>query len=496
MATRNRLGIDFLVLLAGQVMMVLQGIIVLPFVIKLAGEATFGAYVLLLSLVGWLFSLLGCGIPYRYQRNLVSANTFQERKQLFEPQFTFQITFVVGISAAAILVGNRFETWLLDGVTYSVGLLVIYLFVRLLNKQALDYFQYTQRFLPFSLTLSGNPYLFVTMLAIVAFWQQHLTLDTLLALQIVSTAVISLPTLWVLVREIGIPRLRLPLALLISDTKLGLPLMLELTIDFLLRSSDRYLILAFLSVADVGMYQPAYTVGSLAIFFVTLTETILLPTLSRLVDAGQRDVAEELTTLFQRLFVIVGVPMVVGALLTGPSLIAVLTTPAIGLASAWVTPLIALATIFYGIARLAAAVAYVLRRTMLILWANLAGAGVAIGLNLVMLPLFHSITVSGIAAAVGQLVNCLYVLLALRVAWRFPIDWSAAIRCCGAAGVMAGVLLAFGFWPGSVSSKGVVSLSVDLGLAIPVYFGALVLLGGIGRRDWHRLVSLASKRFD
>ena len=139
MARRNRLGIDFLVLLAGQAMMVLQGIIVLPFVIKLAGEATYGAYVLLLSLVGWLFSLLGCGIPYRYQRNLVSAASFEERRELFEPQFTFQIIVVAGISAAAILVGARFETWLFGGVTYfSVWLLVIYLFVRLANKQGLD----------------------------------------------------------------------------------------------------------------------------------------------------------------------------------------------------------------------------------------------------------------------------------------------------------------------------------------------------------------------
>src|ERR1700748_2115245 len=148
LARRNRLGIDFLVLLAGQAIMVLQGIVVLPFVIRLAGEATFGAYVLLLSLVGWLFSFLGCGIPYRYQRNLVSARTFQERKQLFEPQFTFQITCVAGMSVAAILARNRCGTWLLNGVPYSVGLLVVSLFVRLLNKQALDYFQYTQRFLP------------------------------------------------------------------------------------------------------------------------------------------------------------------------------------------------------------------------------------------------------------------------------------------------------------------------------------------------------------
>ena len=63
MARRNRLGIDFLVLLAGQAMMVLQGIIVLPFVIKLAGEATYGAYVLLLSLMGWSLAFSSNTLP-------------------------------------------------------------------------------------------------------------------------------------------------------------------------------------------------------------------------------------------------------------------------------------------------------------------------------------------------------------------------------------------------------------------------------------------------
>ena len=188
--------------------------------------------------------------------------------------------------------------------------------------------------------------------------------------------------------------------------------------------------------------------------------------------------------------------MVVGSLLMGPSLIGLLTTPEIGLASAWVTPLIALATVFYGIARLASTVAYVLRRTMLILWANLAGAGVTIGLNLILLPLLHNITASGLAAAAGQFVNCLYVLLALRSVWRFPVNLSATIRCCGAAGVMAGVLLALGFRPGDVSSSGVASLAVDLALAIPAYFGALLLLGGIRQRDWMQLKNLASRRFD
>jgi len=73
---------------------------------------------------------------------------------------------------------------------------------------------------------------------------------------------------------------------------------------------------------------------------------------------------------------------------------------------------------------------------------------------------------------------------------------STAIRCCGAAGVMAGVLLALGLQPGYVSSSGVASLALDLALAIPAYFGALLLLGGIRQRDWIQLMNLASRRFD
>lgn len=100
MSGGRRIGRDFVITLAGSAMSGLQGIVVLPIMIRIAGEATYGAYVLLISFLGLWIAFIGYGIPYRYQRNLVSAKTVAERRALFEPQFTFQLLMVGLISLA------------------------------------------------------------------------------------------------------------------------------------------------------------------------------------------------------------------------------------------------------------------------------------------------------------------------------------------------------------------------------------------------------------
>jgi O-antigen/teichoic acid export membrane protein len=491
----NSLGRDFAIVLAGQLMAFLQGLILLPIVIPLAGAAVYGAYVLIMSIVGLLFGVLGYGIPYRYQRSLASAPSFAERRRLFEPQFTFQLLAVALLSGAAVAFGSSLNAWLFQGTAYATSwFLVALLVAKLLDRQALDYFQYTQRFLPFSLSSVGAPYLFVLMLAVVAWIGRGFALDTLLVLQVVTSLAASAPLLFVLLRELGLPRLHLPWRQLIADARIGLPLMLELIIDFLLRSSDRYLILLFLSVTDVGRYQPAYVIGSVAIFLVSMSETILLPAMSRLVDAGNRADAEQLIATLLRLFLMLGVPVVAGALMIGPSLVGSLSTPEIGLASRWVTPLVALATLFYGVARLASTVAYVLGRTPLILMANASGAAVNLMLNLALLPLLRDITVPAATTVIGYVVDCLYVAWAFRGLWPLRIEWAAVLRYAVAAAAMGGVLWVLGFRPGAVAGVGALSLAGSIGVGIATYFAALAATGGFGRREIAQLASIARRR--
>jgi O-antigen/teichoic acid export membrane protein len=333
----------------------------------------------------------------------------------------------------------------------------------------------------------------VAMLVAWAAFAGSLSLDQILLAQTAATLIASLPLLAKLLGELGLPRLRLPLRQFLADARVGLPLTVELIIDFLLRSSDRYLILLFLSVADVGRYQPAYVIGSAAIFLVTMTESMLIPSLSRLVDLGQRAEAVALMTTVLRLFLMLATPIAVGALMTGPALVSLLANAEIGAASHWVTPFVAAAMIFYGVARLASTTAYVIGRTQTILMANAVGAVANVLLNLVFLPLVRDITVPAVTTLIGYVVGYIYIVWALRALWPVRIDWGAMLRYTVASAGMGVFLWCLGFRVAETSDIGTTTLGASIVAAIVVYFVLLRLIGGVDRREMQRLASLARR---
>jgi len=490
-STGRRVGRDFIITLAGSAMSGLQGIVVLPIMIRIAGEATYGAYVLLISFLGLWITFIGYGIPYRYQRNLVSAKTVAERRALFEPQFTFQLLMVGLISAAILLAGHRLETWLFGDMThFTPAYLAAVLLSNLLCRQAQDYFRYTQRFLPLSISSAGATYVFVAILVAVAALTRELSLDTLLLLQTATYLAVSLPLLAVLLRELGLPRLRLPFRTLLEDLHIAWPLSVELLIDYALRFGDRYVILLYLSVADVGRYQPAYALATVVMVLPTLTDIILVPALSRLIDLGERAEAERLLAAFLRLFLMFALPFAVGALMMGPTILGLLASPEIGIASRWVAPLMAVASIFLGIMRLASLVAFVMGRTRTILGASLVGAGLNIALNVIVLAMIRDIAVPAASALVGYVAAAVYTVLALRPVWRIGFEWRAIARYCIAAAAMGIALRLLGYSPGTVEPVSPFVLAAVLPAGGIAYFAALAAIGGFGRREINQIGNL------
>jgi O-antigen/teichoic acid export membrane protein len=491
---RKGVGRDFAIAFAGQAAASLQALIVLPLMIRLAGEANYGAFVLITSFAVIVLGLLGSLTSYRYRRGLVSASGEDERRQLFEPQFTFQVLALVVLSGCVALAATDLRMLFFGGAQFAAYLLVAVLAAQFILRQVQDYFKYTRRFLPGSVVLAGRPLVFLAVLAVAAWLARGLSLDTLLILQVAATLGVSLPFLPTMIREIGRARPRLPLSRLVDDARMGFPLAAELMIDFVLGFGDRYLIVLFMTVADVGRYQPGYALGSLIIALVALADTVLVPTLARLIDLDQQAKAEELFAGFLRLFLMVAIPFAVGALMIGPSLIAMLTNQEIGLASRWVVPLVAVGTLFYGIMRLASLIAYVLGRTRIILGANLLGAALNLALNLALLPIFRDITVAAAATMASYAVGAAYAALALRSAWPMGIDRIAVLRFCAAGAAMAGLLWFLGYRPGAPLAGTILTLSAAILAAIIGYFLALSAFGGFGRREIAQIAALMRQR--
>ncbi len=489
------LGRGFTITLLARAAELLQGLIVIPIVIRLSGPAVYGSYILVMSALSFCMLVVDVGISYRYQRRLISAASPAERRSLFEPQFTFQVLAVAVISVVVVLAAPWLEKSLFAGeVNVAPWPIIAQLTSHLLYMQAVCYCLYGGRQTVFNIAWAAAPYVFMTVLVLGAAVGLTLSLNTLLALQAAAGFCTAIPPLVILLRDIGLPRLRLPLRVLMTDAGAAFPLLLQRVAAEGLRLADRYLILAFLSVVAVGQYQPAFAVGSVIMVVPSIIGTLLTPSLSRLFDLGERRAAERLHAAALRTFMMCALPFVIGALLIGPSLLALLTSPDIAFAGRWVVPLAAVASLFFGATRLFEQVAFVLTRTRAILLATFVAMGADITLNSILLPLVKDISSAGVAILIGYVASCFCLFGQIRDEWSLTIDWRAVSRFAAAAVLMGTVLWLLGYRPGSITGSGPVGLAGAVCLGALVYFVVLSALGVFGRREIRDLTDVMQGR--
>lgn len=483
------LGLTFV----AQLILQFQGLILLPIVIRWMGEASYGAYVLVFISLSQVFELTTNGISYSYSRKLVSAATASERRSLFEPQFTVQVIVFAIFSAALLLAGGKtieiernvfVITWLLVGV----------LAANLMWRQVLNFYRNTLRFLPYNLVLGGTPLLFLAMLLTGITIGYAPSVNALLALQTIAGIGMSLPFFWWMIREIGIPRFHLQPRVVAADFRAGLPVTIGMIIDFTLSFGDRYLILLFLSVADVGRYQPAYQLASVVLFLPRIIGMILTPLLARKVDLGHRTESEHLLATAVRLFIMVAVPFAVGMLMVGPSFLGALTTVEVANAGRWVLPVVAIAAMFYGLTMLMGSVGVALNRLRMLLRADALGMALNLGLNLALLPLLHDITVAAATTLIGYVASAAYYRYLLRPHWLLQVEWGALLRFAAAASVMGTALWAMGYRPGVVAAVSVIPLLGSIAAAAAIYCAVLSGLGGLGRREFAEITGIMRSR--
>jgi O-antigen/teichoic acid export membrane protein len=479
------LGLTFI----AQLIIQLQGLIVMPIILRWAGPATYGAYTMLFVTTVFFFEQATSAIYYPYVRKLVSATTPSERRHLFEPQITFCLA-VLGLISAALLLARPTTMDIGTGTSISTLLIVGVLAANLAQRTGLDYFRYTLRFVPYSMILGGPPLVFMLLLTATVAARQIPSLDTLLMLQCAAGIGISVPFVLVMIREIGIPRLRLPLRMLMRDARVGLPLTLDGLVNFSLGFSDRYLISLILSVAAVGYYQPSYQAAAILFFVARLMSDVLSPIASRMVDLERRTDAEDLVLNFFRLFLMIAVPFMVGMLMVGPSFLGLLTTVDIAETGRWVMPTVAAAVTVNGFVSFMRTVAVALNKVPTILLARSTGALLNVALNLLLLPIFANIATAAVSTLAGYSATCLYLVFTFRSSWRLPFDARAMLRFCTAATIMGAALWMIGYRPATVVSETVYHLSGTIAISIAIYFIALSVIGGFGRRELRQIATV------
>jgi O-antigen/teichoic acid export membrane protein len=482
-----------LIILSGHVLIYGQGVILMPIIIKTIGVQVYGGYSILITIVGFVIGISSLGVGFRRSRFLPSVPGSESRRALFYPQFTFQFASLLLLSLALIWLFPFLDTLLFKGeVKFSVGLFMPYFIFYFLYVQTTDYFRYTHRINLFSFSTLSYACLNIAFILLLFSLAYKLTINVLFTVQIITSVLVALPLTFKMVREIGFTITLPKIPQLVEDIKLGFPLLMVYIVDFILNSSDRYVVTAFISITAVGYYNAAYALGSLIALLPKISGVVLPPLLAKAVDTANEAEARHMVNYTVKGFLLAAIPFVVGSAVMSKSLLTLLANAEVAANAFLVTPIVALGTLFYGLNIIISHVLFVRLKTAVIFKINAIAAILNLGLNLLIFSLVPNILVAAITTLLSYLFVFIFMCRATAADWPIEYDLKTIIKSVTASLCMGVVLL----WTSSDIATSTPRLSYVMGeifLGIIVYCLASLLLKIFSAKEWQKLKEIIAR---
>jgi len=483
-----------LIILSGHLLIYAQGVILMPIIIKTIGVKVYGGYSILITSVGFLMAIASFGVGFRRSRYLPSAKDAEERRTLFYPQFYINFASLMLLSLGLILSYPIMDRLFFKGdLHFSIWLVVPYYCFYLLYGQTTSYFRYTHRISVFNYSTLSYACLNIIMILLLIFLGYKLTINVLFIIQIISSFLVALPLTIKMIQEIGL-RFALPdMKDLFDDIKLGFPLVLAYFFDFILNSSDKYVITAYISITAVGYYNAAYALGSLIILIPTISGVVLPPLISKAIDTGNEVEARTMINYTVKGFLLVGIPFVVGCAVMSKPILILITNAEVANNAFLVTPMVSLGTIFYGLFIILANVLFVRLKTAIIFKINIFAAIFNIGLNLIIIYYIRNILVAAITTCLSYFISFVIMNYVITNDWFIDYDLKSIMKSI-VASLCMGIIL---HYLSSMFGTGPIQISYVLGeviVGIIIYCLAILLLRTFSSKELIYLKKLVTNQ--
>lgn len=473
---------DNSLVLSGQVLVYLKGIILLPILIKSIGVTAYGGYTLVIATIGFLFGISSFGAGFRCKRFLPSSVEKNSRQLLFYPQFLFQIAVIIGLSLLCLFFNPLIERHL-HVFKLTIWLVPLYLLSMTIWSQSTDYFRYTNRMAYFNYSTVVHPYAFIGVVLLILSLNMKLTVNLLLASQVIVMFIISIPLSIKMLGEIGLQPSFYKIKQLVEDVKLGFPLVLSYLVDFILSGSDRYLIAAFISITAVGYYGPAYTLGSLVIFFPKVSGVVLPPLLSRAVDNGREDEAQTMLNYTVKGFLLIAIPFVAGSYILSEPLLIMFANAEVASNAVLVTPIVAIGILFYGLTIILNNIFFVRMKTKVMFKISFVAAILNVFLNLIFLYYFRNVTVAAITTLISYFVVFLYAHRVASPMWNIDWNYKIIMKSIFASIIMVLVLIFVEMGLAKTTDYQIIFLISQIILGIFVYSAMILAFGVFSKKE-------------
>lgn len=457
-----------------------RSIILLPLLIKSLGIIIYGGYVLLTTGIGFVSAISTLGIGFKFQRFMPSTKDASEARQLFYPQFILQVANAVVASLILIISSNFIKiTVFKNQVDFSMFLVASILIMYAIYSVTTDFLRFTNKLHYFAVFTTSHAYLVVLFIIITMFVFHERTLNSLLIAYLSALVLSVLPLIGIISKEIGFALPSFNVKDIMEDIRLGFPLVLSYVVDFILSSSDKYVIAIIISTVAVGYYSPAYTLGSLIILVPKVFAVVLSPLLSKAADSNNDNETAVLMNYTVKLFIIIAVPFIAGSFILSKVLLVMLANKEVADMAYLVTPIIAIGTLFYGLNLIYAQILFVKLRTKLIFGINALSACLNLVLNLVFIFIFKNIIVAAITTLVSYFISFIILNIKIKEFIKIDYNFTMILKC-----VISSIVMVI-FLHAAISIFAITCLNMGLivFLSLVLYILLCLFLGAFSKKE-------------
>jgi len=478
--------------LSGHILIYAKGIILLPILIKSLGIEIYSGYVLIMTALGFIFGISSFGIGYSAKRHLPVSTNDESRRQLFYSQFLLHLLSIVTFSLGILVLQSILQSWFVqENVEFTFLLIPIYLLFMLFFFQSVNFFRHTNRINYFNIGVVLMPYLNIAIIVVVIFFDlTEVTVNKLILFQIIALGLVAIPFSVKIIRELGLSFPTLKIKKIREDLRLGFPLVLSYVVDTILSVGDRYVIALFIAVTAVGYYNPAYTLGSLIIFFPKVSGIVLPPLLSRAVDTGHEIEARQVVNYTIKGFLLVAIPFVIGSYILGETLLALLANDEVASNASYIMPVVAIGTTFYGLNLIIGNILFVRKKTKAMFWTNSIAAITNLLLNLILLSIFKSIIIAAITTLVSYFIAFILLLRVVSADWEVDFQPLVLFKSL-VASIMMGVVLLGLSSVFSIQRYEFVIVLLQILIGAIVYLAVIIGFGVISKREMAYLLKMS-----
>ncbi len=285
------------------------------------------------------------GLPYTMVRFLSASKSRDEIQESFYTiLFTVIFVSLAGLVVLYILTGPISHIFF-NGNTAVGKVLPFTAFMTALQLVFIDYFRASNQMTKYAVLSTLQAYFVVIFAALFVMLGSGIVgaVTGILVTQIL----ISLIMFLLVVKQIGfkIPRF----GHLREYLTFGLPTIPSNASFWILDATDRYAIGILLGITAVGYYSAGYTISSLMTLLTAPLYTVLLPILSQYYAERKIRETRFLLNYAIKLYLVIGVPAVIGLSILAKPLLYILSTPTLANQGSIITPILAIGGLFFGL---------------------------------------------------------------------------------------------------------------------------------------------------